>query len=146
MAATLVSGTVWAILIEISGEFNMGLMLIIGWFIGSAVKWGMGTVDRVGVAITLYGTLVGILIGTCLYIGSIIHNQGGTVTIEGITATFLTAASDLKFLALYGGLVIGSCWLAVAVCKEGMPKPTALKAGKKAVRTRPARKPEGDEP
>lgn len=146
LTATLISGVGWALLIAITEEFNMGLMLAIGWLIGSAVKRGMGTVDRVGVAITLYGTLLGICIGTCLYIGSIIHDQGGTVTIEGITATFLTALKDWKFLALYLGLLAASCWLAVAVCKEGMPNPAALKAGKRPIRTRPSRKPERDEP
>ncbi len=130
LTATLISGVGWAILIAVTEEFNMGLMLAIGWLIGSAVKRGMGTVDRVGVAITLYGTLLSILIGTCLYIGSIIHDQGGTVTIEGITLTFLTALKDWKFLALYVGLAVGACWLGVAVCKEGMPAPQNHK-GKK---------------
>ena len=145
LTATLVSGIGWAVLIVVTEEFNIGLMLAIGWFIGAAVRWGMGTVDRVGVAITLYGTLLGILIGTCLYIGSIIHEQGGTVTIEGITATFLTALRDFKFLALYCGLALAACWIGVAVCREGMPAPAAVKAGKKAIRTKPSRKPEGDE-
>ena len=146
MIATLVSGAGWAILIEISEEFNIGVMLVIGWLIGTAVKKGMGTVDRVGLAITLYGTLVGILIGTYLYLGFRINDYGWTVTVGGITGEFWIALHDLKFLALYGGLAIAACWLGVAVCREGMPKPIAPKAGKKPVRTKPARKPGGDEP
>lgn len=126
LIAAIVSGAGWALLIAVTEEFNMGLMLAIGWLIGSAVKWGMRAVDRVGLAIALYGTLLSIFIGTFLYIGSIVHDQGGTVTIEGIALTFLNALRDWKFLALYAVFVIGSCWLAVAVCGEGIPNPFRL--------------------
>jgi hypothetical protein len=131
MAAMLLSAFAWAVLIEVSGEFNIGLMLFVGWLIGAAVRWGMGTVDRVGLGITLYGTLVSILIGTYLYLGARIHDHGGTVTVEGITGAFRAALHDLKFLALFGGFTVAACWLGVAVCKEGMPVPLNPKVGKK---------------
>jgi len=127
----LVMGVAWAILIEITDEFNVGIMLLIGWLMGEAVKRGVGTVDRAGLAITLYGTLVAILIGTYLYLGARIHDHGGTVTIEGITAAFLIALKDLKFLALFFGFAAAGCWLGVAVCKEGMPAPPKRTAAKK---------------
>jgi hypothetical protein len=130
LCATLASGIGWAIGIELSEEFNVAVMLVIGWFIGEAVKRGMGTVDRVGLGITLYGTPVGILIGTYLYLGTRIHDHGGTVTIQGITGEFWAALHNLPFVALYGGFALAACWLGVAVCKEGMPTPPDPTAGK----------------
>lgn len=121
MISALFGGVGWALLTEVTGEYNLGLMLLVGWLVGWAVKRGMGTVDRVGVWITLYGTLVAILIGTYLFIGSLIDDRGGTVTVEGITGAFFIAFKDLKFLAIYLGFAAGACWLGVAVCKEGMP-------------------------
>jgi len=131
LISMLVVGVAWAILIEVTGRFNMGIMLAIGWMIGWAVKRGMGTVDRVGVWIVLYGTLAGILIGTCLYIGALIDDGGSTVTIEGIAREFWVALTDLKFLALFVGFTLAACWLGVAVCKEGMPNPLDFKSNKK---------------
>jgi hypothetical protein len=74
--SALAAAVGWVLLNELSDEFNFALMLAVGWFIGWAVKWGMGTVDRAGVWITLYGTLVSILIGTSLYLGARIHGRG----------------------------------------------------------------------
>lgn len=143
LAAALIVGIGWAIAIEVTGQFNVALMLAMGWFVGWAVKRGMKTVDRVGIWITLYGALVGILIGTTLYIGSVIDDQGGTVTIQAVARTFWTALHDLVFLALFVGFATAGCWLGVAVCKEGMPNPLGRRSGKKAGKKKPAHTPEG---
>jgi hypothetical protein len=131
MISMLIAGVAWPIANELSGEFNLGTMLLMGWLVGWAVKRGMGTVDRVGVGIALYGTLVSILIGTYLHLGVLIHDQGGTVTVEAIAGAFWIALGSLTFVAIFGGFAVGACWLAVAVCKEGMPEPSDLKTGNK---------------
>ncbi len=121
LLTSLAAGIGWAILIEVTGNLNFGIVLAIGWMVGAAVKRGMGNVDRLGVGITLYGTLAAVAIAMFIYLAMRISDHGGTVTFTAVVGAFFIALKDPKFLLIFLGFTFGGCCLGVAVCKEGMP-------------------------
>jgi hypothetical protein len=129
IGSALLSGIAWGILSEFAGQYNLIIALAVGWIVGSAVKRGMGVVDRVGQWISLYGTLIGVLLGSLIFVGMRIHEHGGSITAAKVFGSFFLAFKNLKFLAIYLAFTGAACWVAVSTAGEGLLN--SLRRGKK---------------
>jgi hypothetical protein len=123
LAGTLVAAVIWAAYILLNDGYNVLMPVGAGWFASACVKRGMGTVDRTGIWMSIYLTLLIVFLGELFFYMWLVFSATGQLSVgrplRDLVGLFRGDAKDLFFMALFTGL---GCFVAVINCRESIKK------------------------
>ena len=123
LAGTVVAATVWAAYQLFTDSYIMLMPAAAGWFASACVKRGMGTVDRTGIALSIYFTALIVFLGELFFFTWHFFSNTGRLSLGGpfgsLVEYYRGNPKALFFIILFTGL---GFVIAVINCREGRKK------------------------
>jgi len=123
LAGTMVAAVVWATYQVTTDSYGMVMPVAAGWFASACIKRGMGSVDRTGIALSIYFTALIVFLGEFFFFAWSFYSATGRVSFGGSFGNLVGYyRADLKALfliILFTGL---GFVVAVINCREGRKK------------------------
>jgi hypothetical protein len=128
LAGTVVAAVVWAAYQLFTDSYNLLMPAAAGWFASACVKRGMGTVDKMGVALSIYFTALIVLLGEFFFFSWHFFSDTGRLSlagpIAGLIGYYRASPRTLFFIILFTAL---GFVIAVINCRESDKKKNAKK-------------------
>ncbi len=123
LVGTVIGVVVWAAYMIFADSYSILLPVGAGWFASTCVKRGMITVDRTGIALSIYFTVLIIFLGEYLYYICLSFSATDQLLLGNsfgnLVGYFWASPKDFFFLLLFTGL---GFVVAVINCREGRKK------------------------
>ncbi len=123
LAGTTIAAIVWAAYQLFADSYAMLMPAAAGWFASACVKRGMGTVDRRGIALSIYFTALIVFLGEFLFFSWHFFSNTGRLSLAGpigmLVGYYRGNPKALFFIILFTAL---GFVVAVINCREGRKK------------------------
>ncbi len=123
LVGAVIAAVVWAAYIFLNDGYNMLMPVGAGWVASARVRRGMGTVDRTGIWMSIYLTLLIVFLGELFFYMWLFFSATGHLSIgrplQDLVGMFRAHPKDLLYVILFTAL---GCFVAVVNCRESEKK------------------------
>lgn len=123
LAGTIIAAVIWAAYQLTTDSYGMLMPVGAGWFASACVKWGMGSVDRMGIALSIYFTALIVFLGEFFFFAWRFVSATGRLSLGGpfggLVAYYRADIKGLFLIILFTGL---GFVVAVINCRESRKK------------------------